>query len=135
MVRTACFEYAQNMGYRLPEPESTKKKVIKVISARRRAEKQGVDHSEPKPVPKRGAWTIESLRRTGRKPLDAKQEAEKKAELEAFMQGIRGTGLTESSPKKEMKPLERPISKRKRQLRRRRLSRKISGSNFDIRKE
>ena len=68
MIKKALADHAQNMGYRLPEPEPTKKKVIKVISARRRAEREA---------------------------LEAKQEAEKKAEMDSFIQEKTGMVLPE----------------------------------------
>lgn len=65
IIKTALFEYAQEMGYQLPEPEPIPKKVIKVISARRRAEREA---------------------------LEAKKEAEEKAEMDSFIQ--EKTGIT-----------------------------------------
>ncbi len=65
MIKNVLFEYAQEMGYQLPEPEPTPKKVIKVVSARRRAEREA---------------------------LEAKKEAEEKAEMDSFIQ--EKTGIT-----------------------------------------
>jgi hypothetical protein len=57
-VKTALFEYAQQMGFRLPDPEPEPKKVIKVVSARRRAQREA---------------------------FEAQHEAEKEAEMKSFI--------------------------------------------------
>jgi hypothetical protein len=57
-LKAVLFEHAQQMGYYNPDPEPEPKKVIKVISARRQAQ---------------------------RKALEAQQEAEEKAEMETFI--------------------------------------------------
>jgi hypothetical protein len=57
-VKTALFEYAQKMGFQLPDTEPEPKKVIKVVSARRRAQREA---------------------------LEAQQEAEKEAEMQSFI--------------------------------------------------
>ncbi|MCA1787309.1 MAG: hypothetical protein LC657_15150 [Desulfobacteraceae bacterium] len=82
MIKKVLADHAQEMGYRLPDPEPTQKRVIKVISARRRAEREA---------------------------LKAQQEAEKKAEMESLIQEKTGMVLPEEDDPDLLKKLAKNL--------------------------